>query len=788
VSRDPVPPAHRLEQSSRTEAGASVTEAALGVLAALRGALGGRGEEREGQRQMVAAVASALAEGTSVAIQAGTGVGKSFGYLAPLGATKGRRERPAVVVTSTIGLQEQLSRSDLPALAAVLDEPLTWAVAKGMSNYACLAKALSIGSTRRGGRRPGQGLASRLGGGAGIFGGTQASEGEAGSTPSALSGAALSEELASWLAETADGDVEGAPVARESSEWAAIAGDPDDCPGQARCPMGGGCFVFAARRRAAEADVVVANASLYGMHLRSRGKLLPAHEVLVIDEAHAAPELWSKALAAEVSGRAVTEVARLFGRVLGGPREALSADEDRLRSTLVEVAARVDLGLAEVAREASGPWTTLLVEGGLDHPASPVSPTGDRAPSLRALLEDLSVPLAAMASVVRNRITEAERADSASRLDVGAAGSASAATIRRIAELERLGRRVQSQRDRLAQMLDADPREWATVLVRPAEDRLLLRVEPIDVGLVLASGLWAKLDKRPAESAESAVSRSGEAEPDGERGPGGDDEAEVDDAGSSTRLRTVVLTSATLPVGVLVRLGAAWIPRRVVPSPYDYRQQMALYVPARFPEPKAGATWQAAVDDELGALIEAAGGRTLALFTSRQALDRAAASLERSLGRRYPILVQGRGGSVSALLRRFAEEEAACLLGTRTFFQGVDVPGRSLSLVVLDRVPFPSPGDAMIKARSEAAGPAAFATVLLPEATVLLEQAMGRLVRARGDAGVVAVLDSRLVRSSWGGRVRAELQAAFPGHPLLTRREQAISLLERLSTKAAGAR
>jgi ATP-dependent DNA helicase DinG len=768
-------PEPELSAPSTADGPSEGVTAAEAVLERLCRALGGRGEVREGQRLMVAEVATALAEGGSVAIQAGTGVGKSFGYLAPIGATRGRRRGPAVVVTSTIGLQEQLARSDLPALAGVLDEPLTWAVVKGMSNYACLAKALGTATANRGTSRSARGLGSLFGGR-----GEEPSTGGASSPETGAPELGLPEALDEWLAKTADGDVEGAPVGRESKEWASLAADADDCPGQVRCPFGGGCFVFAARRRAAGADVVVTNASLYGMHLRSRGKLLPPHEVLVVDEAHAAPELWSKALAAEVSGRSVLEVARLFGRVLGGQREALTDDEDRLRSAVVEAGSRLDLALDEVAREANGPWTTLLVAGGLDHPVGTASPTGEAAPSLRSVLADLTVPLAAMASLVRSQVGEVQRADAASRLDVGSPGSPAGPALRRIAELERLGRRVQAQRDRLLQMLDADPGQWATVLVRLADDRLLLRVEPIDVGLVLAGGLWAQVGG--LGRAEAAAGPDAEGEVDGDDPD--DDPGEDDDA---VRLRSVVLTSATLPAGVLARLGALWIPRRVVPSPYDYRRQMALYVPARFPDPKAGADWQAAVDEELAALIDAAGGRTLALFTSRQALERAAASLERSLGRRYPVLVQGRGGSVSTLLRRFAEEEAACLLGTRTFFQGIDVPGRSLSLVVLDRVPFPSPGDAMVKARLDAAGPAAFRSVLLPEATVLLEQAMGRLVRARGDAGVVAVLDTRLVRSPWAGQVRAELQVAFPGHAVLTGRAQAVAVLERLAGSVGAA-
>ena len=211
--------------------------------------------------------------------------------------------------------------------------------------------------------------------------------------------------------------------------------------------------------------------------------------------------------------------------------------------------------------------------------------------------------------------------------------------------------------------------------------------------------------------------------------------------------RTCVLTSATLPSRLPSRLGVApaQITELDVGSPFDYRAHALLYCAAHLPDPRQPA-YVAALTDELGDLIEAAGGRTLALFTSFRVLDEAAAALQQRLD--VPILTQ-RDLPKGRLLELFAQDEATCLFATMGFWQGVDVPGASLSLVTIDRIPFPRPDEPLLQARRERAGADAFGLIDLPRAATLLAQGAGRLIRSAEDRGVVAVLDPRLAKAGY---------------------------------------
>ncbi len=219
---------------------------------------------------------------------------------------------------------------------------------------------------------------------------------------------------------------------------------------------------------------------------------------------------------------------------------------------------------------------------------------------------------------------------------------------------------------------------------------------------------------------------------------------------------SAVLTSATIPVGLEARLGleGTGVTQLDVGSPFDFANHALLYVARHLPD-RRRADAEPALIEELAALIDAAGGRTLALFTSRRATEAAAAALAPRLPHR--VLVQGQLPK-PALLAAFSAEESSCLFATLGFWQGVDVPGRSLSLVTLDRLPFPRPGDPVADARRERAGDAAFGAVDLPRAATLLAQGVGRLIRSAEDRGVVAVLDSRLATASY----RTTLLAALP--------------------------
>jgi ATP-dependent DNA helicase DinG len=239
-----------------------------------------------------------------------------------------------------------------------------------------------------------------------------------------------------------------------------------------------------------------------------------------------------------------------------------------------------------------------------------------------------------------------------------------------------------------------------------------LRLSPIDVGPPLAATLWGEV--------------------------------------------TAVLTSATVPPRLVERVGLTGFPATQldVGSPFDYRNHALLYVARHLPDRRSPDS-EAALHEELARLMAAAGGRTLALFTSRRATEAAAAALSPELP--YTLLQQGELPK-GRLLERFAEDETSCLFATLGFWQGVDIPGRALSLVTLDRLPFPRPDDPLVQARRDRAGGRAFSVVDLPRAATLLAQGAGRLIRTADDRGVVAVLDPRLATAGYS----AVLLAALP--------------------------
>jgi ATP-dependent DNA helicase DinG len=238
-----------------------------------------------------------------------------------------------------------------------------------------------------------------------------------------------------------------------------------------------------------------------------------------------------------------------------------------------------------------------------------------------------------------------------------------------------------------------------------------LRLSPIDVGPVLATMLWGEV--------------------------------------------TSVLTSATIPPRIVERVGLQAFPTEElnVGSPFDYRSHALLYVARHLPDRRAAGA-EEALHEELSQLLEAAGGRTLALFTSKRATEAAAAALAPELP--YTLLLQG-DLPKNLLLEKFASEETSCLFATMGFWQGVDIPGRALSLVTIDKLPFPRPDDPLLQARRDRAGGGAFSLVDLPRAATLLAQGSGRLIRNAEDRGVVAVLDPRLATASYRGVLLATL-------------------------------
>ncbi len=585
--------------------------------------LPGGGEAREGQREMADAVRVAIAERKHVAVQAGTGTGKTLAYLVPA-ILSGRR---TVVATATKALQDQLAGKDLPFLQEHLDHPFEWAVLKGRSNYLCMQRLAEL---------------------------VAAGDGEEQLALDGLAQRAPAEELlrlTTWAATTPTGDRAELDVEPSEQAWSAVSVTARECPGAARCPSGGICFAEAARNKALSADVVVVNLHLYTLDLGMGGVLLEEHELAVIDEAHQLEDVVSATCGVELTGGRFTDLARRVRGVIADDNLPAGVDD-----------------AGRLLTQALRPHRGKRVKG--------------------ALPDDLGGAI----TVARGRV---EQALAAARNVPGDAPEETRARALRVVQsagflLEALA---------AAEQVTPDQVMW----VEGTDANPMLRVAPLDVADLLPQMLWDK--------------------------------------------RTTVLTSATLPARLPSRLGVATaqITELDVGSPFDYETHALLYCAAHLPDPR-NPTYVEALTDELGDLIGAAGGRTLALFTSFRVLDEAAAALQLRLD--VPVLTQ-RDLPKARLLERFAADDATCLFATMGFWQGVDVPGASLSLVAIDRIPFPRPDEPLLQARRERAGADAFGLIDLPRAATLLAQGAGRLIRSADDHGVVAVLDPRLAKAGY---------------------------------------
>jgi ATP-dependent DNA helicase DinG len=640
----------------------------LGLLATAVSSIGGT--ERAGQSVMAQAVWDAVTDGTHLAVQAGTGTGKSLAYLVPALQLAADKRGPVVVSTATIALQRQLVDRDLPRLAGALREPLgrtpEFAILKGRNNYLCLNKQRNA---------PEDGQES-------LF------------EPTGQLGAHI-KRVHEWASSTTTGDRDELVPGVPDQAWRQVAVTAMECIGSQRCPFGIQCFSERARRIAAEADVVVTNHALLAIDALGEGGILPEHRVVIVDEAHELVDRVTSVASGELSVTAVELAVRRCGRL---------ADE-------AEIARLSEAG------NALGPLLVIMPAGRMDSldPALAASLT---------VVRDAAMACAAQVRRVANaKNSDSDGGDSDGGGDPATAGAAQTALV----ALEEIG----TTADRLVTAFDQPieereevvwlerPEDWADTTARPPS----LHVAPLEVGEVLAEHLFAE--------------------------------------------RTVVLTSATLTLGgsftPLARrwgldtdaIGKEWTGIDVG-SPFAHGRSGILYVAKHLPPPGRDGLPPEYLD-ELRELIEAAGGRTLGLFSSMRAAKAAAAALRESLP--YPLLCQG-DDSTMQLVKEFAESEETCLFGTLSLWQGVDVPGPSLRLVVIDRIPFPRPDDPLASARTRAAdsrGGSGFMEVSASHAALLLAQGAGRLLRSMDDRGVVAVLDPRLMTKRYGEYLRASL-------------------------------
>lgn len=606
------------------------------------------GQNRAGQRTMVAHVAQALELQRHLLVQAGTGTGKSLGYLVPALARVGESDQPIVVATATLALQAQIVNRDIPRLLQAL-EPRPEAQAqvallKGRNNYLCLHK---------------------------LEGGYPEDEPDAlFDMPSSTS--RVGEEvvrLREWADRTETGDRDELKPGVSDRAWAQVSVSAAECLGR-RCPLVEECFSEMARSRAAEADIVITNHALLAINAFEGMKVLPEHETVIIDEAH-----------------------ELVDRVTGAVSGSLTVAMVRRAARSVKKHSKADSGALEMAAGTLETAFEGLAEGllkGLDgRLLTAISAVNDAARTALSDTKPDGQDVDAGLQMARSRVSEVH--DMSSRI-LEASGEQDVLWISRQGGWEN-GRYVAAS--------DTDP---AT-----------LNIAPLSVGLQLRDGLFAD--------------------------------------------RTVILTSATLTVGDSFDVAAAALglqgegaPRWTsidVGSPFDYRKQGIMYVAGDLKPPGFGV--HEGQLERLRELCEASEGGALGLFSSKRAAERAAEYMREHSD--LNILLQGES-SLKALVEEFSEDVDSCLFGTMSLWQGVDVPGDSCRLVVMDRIPFPRPDDPIAQARTEAVNRHrgnGFMAVSAHHAAIRMAQGAGRLIRSVSDRGVVAVLDSRVATKRYGG-------------------------------------
>ncbi len=668
-----------------------------GLLAAAVAGIGGTA--RSGQDAMAEAVAQAIGSEKHLAVQAGTGTGKSLAYLVPAVAHAVSRGSSVVVATATIALQRQLIDRDLPrltpALASLLGREPTFAILKGRRNYLCLHRLRT---------------------------GPPEEPGEALFDPAALSAVGRQvRRLSEWAADTVTGDRDDLVPGVEDRAWRQVSVSARECLGVQRCPFGSSCFAERARDAAGRVDIVVTNHALLAIDALEDFGVLPEHDVVIIDEAHDLVNRVTSAAAAELSAPAVETAARRCGRVLpaeaAGPLREAAEAADRVMAAIP--AGRIDdlpgplaSSLATIRDAAGGCGTQMRAAAG------ETAQDAERLAAWRAALAALDE-----VSGTADRILGAFGPDIAARPDV-----------------------VWMDRP-----LDSDPRRPPT-----------LRVAPLDVGTLLAERLFGR---QTVVLTSATLALGGSFEPLARQWGLPPPEAPAAGAGQAAASGAPATPAGALatPAGALAApaaaptapAGLAWSGLDVG-SPFNHPRSGILYVARHLPPPGRNGLPESYLA-ELRELIEAAGGRTLGLFSSMRAAKQAAEELRGEVSQ--PLLCQG-DDATAELVRQFTEDETSCLFGTLSLWQGVDVPGRSLQLVVIDRIPFPRPDDPLASARQRAVaarGGNGFMAVAAAQAALLLAQGAGRLLRTMDDRGMVAILDPRLVTARYGGFLRASL-------------------------------
>lgn len=650
-------------------------------------------EYRPQQVEMLRAVCEALNTPTHLLVEAGTGTGKSLAYLLPAIRFATQNGRRVVISSNTINLQDQLFQKDIPDIQRILDIPFRAALLKGRANYLCLRRLEAF-------RRSRQLTADQ---------------------------ARVLAKVLVWLPQTETGDrAELLLIGEENQVWAQIESTPETCLGD-RCPYmaKGECFFYRARGAAHRAHLVIVNHALLLSDLVLESRILPEYQYLIIDEAHHLEEQATAQFGLSISRQdlyaflsslgygtretpqgLLGDVPRLYaqGGISESAQQALSAALEAASQTIDHAQMRVHLLFEALTRFLKG-------QDALHLGRSPYAEEIRITPGLRSQPDwaDLEEAWEEFAPAWEEALRAGEKV---------------------LSMIRRLDLAENAERDDLAQLLEAElahGREigegLARILMAPREDEIYwvsvapqtleisLHSAPLHVGYLLNERLFAQKD-------------------------------------------CVILTSATLRTAgtfdyIKGRLGIEDPLELAVESPFDFKTAVLLYVPKDIPEPNE-PNYQKTVEQALIDLIRATEGRALVLFTSNSQLYATYRAIQPVLDKEGIIVfAQGIDGSRRQILRNFRTTPRSVLLGTRSFWEGIDVVGEALSCLVIARLPFSVPTDPILAARAETfENP--FEEYYLPEAILRFRQGFGRLIRSQEDFGIVAVLDKRLITKPYG--------------------------------------
>jgi ATP-dependent DNA helicase DinG len=679
-------------------------------------------EPRNEQIEMLQAVATAISESQHLMVEAGTGIGKSYAYLIPAALWSTKNNQRVVISTNTLNLQDQLIEKDLPDVREAMGINLRAAVLKGRSNYLCPKRLQSLRHRK----------------------------------PRDVNELRLLGKILVWLESGGMGNKNEitltGPAEREA--WMRVSAQDEMCNMDACLnAMGGSCPYFQARQAALSAHIVIVNHALLLSDVVANNRVLPDYKYLIVDEAHHIEDASTNALSYQVSRR---EVERLFkelgglssgvlGNILIITKKFLKPSDQAGIEKTIGIASDLAFRSENMIRTFFSRVNEFLED---EREGRPLSEYGQK---VRIVSSTSSKPIWSETGNAWDAVSQPldslqKMLDQIRRdlVDVTQLNNEEIEAV--ISDLGSIAQKLQEiHKYTNAMIFDLDPAYIYWIEIDYRFKKLTLNFAPLHIGTLMENYLWHTKESVIVTSATLTTVEQGDdfsySQVNNMKYPEEVEEeidnidgAPVNNSFDYIRSRLNADESDELPLG----------------SPFNYKESTLLFLPTDMPEPSNARAYQLYLTRAISQTAKATGGRMLVLFTSYKQLKAISQVISPLLAKEdIQVFEQGSGASASSLLDSFKTSDRAVLLGTRSFWEGVDVPGEALSVLMITKLPFDVPSDPIIAARSETFDNP-FKEYTLPEAILRFRQGFGRLIRTKTDRGVVAVLDRRILSKQYG--------------------------------------